>query len=271
MTDESVTSQVEVPLDPATAFAVFTGEINLWWLRGPINNWDSARVAEMRCEPGIGGRLMEIYDEAKGDWLELARMTAWEPGQRLAWQSSVDDVRVEVRFQASSGGTRVVVEATIPRGGKDAGGTSFVRVTPPWFGAWCARRDTTPHHLRDHGRLALAVYYAKPGTAALWLHKAFGFEPAGRLPEPGDESDAWTEFRVGNSPLMVFKQDAAHPDGPATHVVWVFVDELDAHFAMAKEKGVKIVEGIQQQGYRAYVAEDLEGHRWTFAQARPTM
>jgi hypothetical protein len=31
------------------------------------------------------------------------------------------------------------------------------------------------------------------------------------------------------------------------------------------------VSEIEQQGYRAYSAEDLEGSRWTFAQARPTM
>jgi hypothetical protein len=32
-----------------------------------------------------------------------------------------------------------------------------------------------------------------------------------------------------------------------------------------------IVSGIRQHGFRAYVADDPEGHRWTFAQARPTM
>jgi hypothetical protein len=32
-----------------------------------------------------------------------------------------------------------------------------------------------------------------------------------------------------------------------------------------------IVSEIEQQGYRAYTAEDLERRRWTFAQARPTM
>jgi uncharacterized glyoxalase superfamily protein PhnB len=71
---------------------------------------------------------------------------------------------------------------------------------------------------------------------------------------------------------MVFKQDEAQAvRAPATHVAWVFVDDLDAHFASANAKGAKIVEGIHQHGYRAYVAEDPVGHRWTFAQARPTM
>jgi uncharacterized glyoxalase superfamily protein PhnB len=51
----------------------------------------------------------------------------------------------------------------------------------------------------------------------------------------------------------------------------VFVDDLDAHHARAEANGATIVEPIHQHGYRAYVATDLEGHRWTFAQARPTM
>jgi uncharacterized glyoxalase superfamily protein PhnB len=272
VTDASVASEVEVGVDPATAFRVFTDEIDLWWLRGPINNWDSARVVEMRCEPGVGGRLLEIYDESVGDVLELARITTWEPGVRLGWQSSVDDVRIEVLFQAIGKRTRVRVQATIPSDGKDAGGTSFVRMTPPWFGAWCARRDRVPHELRDTARLGVAVYYARPGTAARWLHEAFGFELAGNLPDAGDEGNDWIEFRVGNCSVIVFKgQDGPSPQASATHVPWVFVDDLDAHFTSAKAKGATIVEGIHQYGYRAYVAQDLEGHRWTFAQARPTM
>jgi uncharacterized glyoxalase superfamily protein PhnB len=274
VTDRSVASEVEVAVDPATAFTAFTAEINLWWLRGPINNWDSARVVEMRCEPGVGGRLLEIYDEATGDVLELARITAWEPGERLAWNSSVDDVQVEVRFRAVGHGTRVRVEATIPAGGRDAGGTAFVRMTPPWFSAWCAKRDRVSHELRDMDRLALAVYYRSPGTAARWLAEAFGFDAAGNLPEPGDESSDWTEFRIGSCALMILRRDDAAADTAdtaKTQVPWVFVDDLDAHFTNATAKGATIVEPIHQDGYRAYVAEDPEGHRWTIAQARPTM
>jgi uncharacterized glyoxalase superfamily protein PhnB len=54
-------------------------------------------------------------------------------------------------------------------------------------------------------------------------------------------------------------------------VPWIFVDDLDGHFARAQAGGATIVEGIHQHGYRAYVADDLEGNRWIFAQARPTM
>jgi uncharacterized glyoxalase superfamily protein PhnB len=55
--------------------------------------------------------------------------------------------------------------------------------------------------------------------------------------------------------------------------VWTINGNLGrhAHFAHAKAAGAKVVSEIQQHGYRAYTAEDLEGRRWTFAQARPTM
>ena len=51
----------------------------------------------------------------------------------------------------------------------------------------------------------------------------------------------------------------------------MYVDDLDAHFARSTEQGAKIVSEIHQHGYRRYEAQDLEGHHWTFAQARPTM
>jgi uncharacterized glyoxalase superfamily protein PhnB len=54
-----------------------------------------------------------------------------------------------------------------------------------------------------------------------------------------------------------------------SHETWVFVDDLDAHLSHARAGGAKIVSDIEQTGFRAYQAEDLEGHRWTFAQARP--
>ena len=133
-----ISSAVQVPVDPETAFTVFTEELDLWWVRGPINHHAAGRMTALRCEPGVGGRLLEVYDEAAGDALELARITAWEPGKRLAWRSSVDDVVTEITFEAAAEGTSVRVVATVPAGGADRGGTAWVRVVPKWFGPWCA-------------------------------------------------------------------------------------------------------------------------------------
>ena len=271
MTDRPLASEVEVSLDPTTAFEVFTREFDYWWLRGPINNWDSARVAEMRIEPGIGGRVLEIYDEASDDLLEIARITDWQPGVRLAWRSSLDDVLVSVEFRPGRSGTLLRLTATVEPGGKDAGGSSFIGVTPAWFGSWCAERDMVEHAPRETARLAVALHYAKPLAAARWLRDTFGLQPVLELSPTDDDKAGWIEFRIGNCSLMVFGSDESETERTAMDVPWVFVDDLDAHYATARAAGATILEDIQQHGFRAYAAQDLEGRRWTFAQARPTM
>ncbi|HEY2286970.1 MAG TPA: VOC family protein [Streptosporangiaceae bacterium] len=275
----AVSSSVEVGVDPGTAFTAFTEEVDLWWVRGPINHHAGGRMRAMRCEPGVGGRLLEVYDDATGDALQLARITAWEPGQRLAWQSSIDDVETEVSFEASGAGTLVTVTARVPAGGQDRGGTSWVRVVPKWFGPWCARRDGAPRAVTDLARLALGVSYARPAAAARWLAGAFGFEPASPLPEgpdplpDGPYGHPWIEFRVGNSSLMVFRLAGDAGAGPAqVHQPWVYVTDIEAHYRRAAAAGAAIIEELASPwGLPMYVAADPEGQRWTFAQARPTM
>lgn len=272
----STTASVWVAVDPATAFTAFTDELDLWWLRGPINYFDAARAVGMRCEPGVGGRLIEVYDAATGEGKELGRITIWEPTAHLAWKSSIDEVEIDVRFLAAGAGTEVTVRATIPAGASDEGGTAWVRVAPKWFPAWCARRDTAPRPQPELARLALGVYYDKPAAAARWLASVFGFESCEPLPDgPDPLTDSeyghpWIEFRAGNCSLMIFKLDGERPDhATPTHEPWVHVADLDAHLQRAQAGGAKIIRGISQMGYRSYAAEDLEGHRWIFLQARP--
>jgi hypothetical protein len=267
-------AEVEVRADPQTAFAAFTEELDLWWVRGPINGWDSGRVVEMRCEPGVGGRILEVYPDAA---LELARITVWEPGSRLAWKSSLDDVGVDVRFEESAGGTLVRLEAEVAEGGEDRGGSSFVRVAPAWFGRWMERRDTSPHELRDLARLALTLRYERPLAAARWLADVFGFDSPGPLPEGEDPlSDPdyghpWLELHAGGASIVLEPIGGEAPAGDfATHEPWVFVDDVEAHLARARERGATIAEELASHGFTSYVAVDLEGRRWRFAQARPT-
>jgi uncharacterized glyoxalase superfamily protein PhnB len=273
----SRSSSVEVAVDPLSAFMAFTDELDLWWVRGPINAYDSGRLVEMRCERGVGGRILEIYDAESGDGLELARITAWEPGTRLAWKSSLDDVTIDVRFDPTDTGTIVTLEAAVAEGGEDRGGSSFVAVTPPWFGAWMRRRGIAPHDLHDRARIALSLQYARPAAATRWLADVFGFESPNPLPERDDPlSDdeygfPWIEFHVGNASLMI--EPLAGPPADqtqATHEPWVFVDDLEAHLARTRGKGATIVQEIERTGFTSYVVLDIEGRRWRFAQARPT-
>jgi len=273
----SRSSLVEVGTDPLTAFTAFTGELDLWWVRGPINAYDSGRLVEMRCEPGVGGRILEVYDAETGDGLELARITIWEPGSRVAWDSSLDDVSVDVRFEPSEAGTIVRLEATVSEGGEDRGGSTFVRVTPPWFGAWVQRRDGASREAHELARLALTLRYARPAAAARWLADVFGFEAPSPLPEaedplPEDEYGApWIELHAGSASLMLEPLAGELASGAeATYEPWVFVDDPEEHLARARAKGATIVQELEQTGFTSYVALDLEERRWRFAQARPT-
>lgn len=270
----AVNSSIEVAVDPATAFKVFTEELDSWWLQGPINFFDTARAYFMRMEPGVGGRIIEVYDKRTGDGLELARITVWEPGERVAWTSSLDDVEIDIRFEKSPGGTEVRVQATIPEGGADKGGTAWVRMGPLWLNDWIRKRDQVPHEPLGLARLAVVVHYTKPAAAGRWLRDAFGFEPASNIPEvePNDPSHIWIEFHVGNCSIILWGREAAPDMGASTtHTPFIYVDDLDAHFAHAKAQGAEILQGIHQQGCRAYEAADPEGNRWTFAQACPLM
>lgn len=112
---DAVTASVEVAVEPAVAFAIFTEEIGQWWRPGPINWYDSERAIGTRIEPGVGGRWIEVYDDAAGDVLEIGRVLVWEPGERLvlAYRDGgheLDGTEVEVRFETIDGGTRVTLE-----------------------------------------------------------------------------------------------------------------------------------------------------------------
>lgn len=273
MTRTSAESSVELATDPETAFRIFTEEINLWWVRGPINHYDASRLAELRLEPGVGGRMLEIYDEASGDQLETARITEWQPGSLLVMRDSVQDTETEVRFEPAGAGTRVSVSQRLVPGGDPTGlGFGWVAMLRT-FGAWVRRRDSAPRTPRETGRLGIALYYSDPGAAARWLRSAFGLG-SWDVDEPPAEGagSGWIDLHIGDALLILLPLRGELPPAlPVTHTVWVHVDDLESHFARAEEAGAVIISGIARHGSRKYVAQDPEGHRWTFVQARPTM
>jgi uncharacterized glyoxalase superfamily protein PhnB len=268
-TESSASAAVKVAVEPMTAFTAFTDEIDLWWVRGPINFFDSGRAVAMRIEPGVGGRVLEIYDEARGDALELGRITVWEPGVQLGYRSLVDDTEVDVRFDAVEGGTRVHVTQRLVPDGERA--FFFWPNVLHWLVPWCDERDGGRPARREIARLSIALYYEDPAGAARWLARAFQLGSWSGIPVE-DEEPTWIEPHHGNVAVLLFRLDGQRvQDAPVTHMPWVYVDDLDAHFAHAEAAGATIVSEIQEQGYRAYEADDLEGRRWTFVQARPTM
>jgi uncharacterized protein YndB with AHSA1/START domain len=101
-----------VGTDPERAFRVFTEAIGSWWHRGTIYWNDAERGRRLEFEPGVGGRLREIYDDGE---YEIGRITHWEPGRRLTytWREeswdTAEHTTVDVRFEPADSGTLVTV------------------------------------------------------------------------------------------------------------------------------------------------------------------
>jgi hypothetical protein len=105
-----------VQVAPAVAFEVFTSEVDAWWKHGPRFRAGGDRPSSMSFEAGIGGRLLETYQDAQGGCFELGRVTDWKPAERLPFQMGGRDLgadewtEVEIRFESEGEGTRVTLE-----------------------------------------------------------------------------------------------------------------------------------------------------------------
>ena|SRR5436190_6145310 len=120
------------------------------------------------------------------------------------------------------------------------------------------------------------------GFAALdWLARAFGFRERRRM-TGADGRLAHGEMETDEGLIMLATPSADY-ECPRKHraacesarrwseVSWVidgvmvYVGDIDAHYARAKEAGARILSDIEDgPPARRYRAEDLEGHRWMF-------
>ena len=113
-----MTSRILVSLrvraNPARAFDVFTREIGAWWRPNGLFSFTRRSPGRLHLEAGEDGRLTETY--ADGEVFEIGRVTAWRPGERVAftWRQASflpdETTRVEVRFEPLGDETRVTVE-----------------------------------------------------------------------------------------------------------------------------------------------------------------
>ena len=112
------------------------------------------------------------------------------------------------------------------------------------------------------------IVYGSVKEAAEWLSRVFGFRECFRYGDPVDG----IQMSFGCTYFMLAKpwrgRDSPARAGFCTQMLTVFVEDVDAHFARARSAGAKIVEEVNETFYgeRQYGVEDLEGHRWIFAQ-----
>ncbi|MGH8779947.1 SRPBCC family protein [Paraburkholderia sp.] len=107
---------LRVAVSPQQAFDVFTQEIGAWWQPNDLFQFtpQGRGVLSFERDAIDDGRLIETQPD--GSVFEIGRITAWEPGERLAfeWRQAsfaADQLtHVDVRFEAVGNETRVTVE-----------------------------------------------------------------------------------------------------------------------------------------------------------------
>jgi PhnB protein len=127
--------------------------------------------------------------------------------------------------------------------------------------------------------------YEDVGGSADWIARAFGFEETGRWSDDaGRVTHVTMELDGGQFMLGYPSSDYQSPKhhakvceqarkwSQAPYIVdgvHVTVDGIDAHYERAKSAGARILSELEDNpgiGQRQYRAEDLEGHRWMFAE-----
>jgi uncharacterized glyoxalase superfamily protein PhnB len=112
--------------------------------------------------------------------------------------------------------------------------------------------------------------YYEDAAAALDFHtSALGFTEKVRMTED-DGRIGHAEVVIGEDGVVMLGQppNTRNPKslGGKTQSIYVYVDDVDAHFERAKAAGAKIVREPEDQFYgdRNYGVEDPEGHEWYF-------
>jgi len=119
MTANDVTAKVQVPVEPARAFEIFTDEIDRWWPKA--NTFGEQDAQEVVIEREVRGRW---YERATDGTVTLwGEVVAVEPGRCLVltwaispdqvpWKPEPDPARastIKVRFEPSANGSWVVL------------------------------------------------------------------------------------------------------------------------------------------------------------------
>ena len=127
-------------------------------------------------------------------------------------------------------------------------------------------------------RASSSLFYEDAPAAIEFLQRAFGFEVRLRVDGPGGVIEH-AELVYGDGLVMVSTAGrrpwAASPrqlGGRSTQSMFLYVDDVDAHFDRARAAGAEVDGPPEDHDYgagywcdRTYGCADLEGHRWWFA------
>jgi PhnB protein len=108
--------------------------------------------------------------------------------------------------------------------------------------------------------------YRDERAAMDWLARAFGFEPHAAFTDD-DGVVVHAEMRLGPGIVML----GAAPECEEGFNVYVYVEDVDAHYERVRAAGAEITRPLADTGYgsREYGARDLDGHCWYFGTYLP--
>src|SRR5579859_3855598 len=109
-----------------------------------------------------------------------------------------------------------------------------------------------------------SLRFADADAALEWMTGAFGFEQRA-VYRSDDGVVQHAELSLGAGTIMLGQGD------PASHGIYVVVDDADAHYERAKAAGTEITRELEDTPYgsREYSARDLDGHIWSFGTYKP--
>lgn len=119
-------------------------------------------------------------------------------------------------------------------------------------------------------RISPYLNYEDTGAMMDWLARAFGLVERHSQRGP-DGKVNHAEMQLEDGVVMMGSPGGGFRNpkrlGQSTQSLYVYVDDVDAHCARAREAGAEILEEPADQPYgdRRYGASDPEGHRWYFA------
>jgi uncharacterized glyoxalase superfamily protein PhnB len=130
-------------------------------------------------------------------------------------------------------------------------------------------------------RASSSLAYQDPVRAIDWLVAAFGFVVRIKVPDDAG-SIMHSELTFGEAVIMVAgeRSHGATParspkslNGANTQGLFIYVDDIEAHFVRAKASGAVVARELATTDYggeywsdRGYSVLDPEGHTWHFAQ-----